>query len=64
MKNVKFLLAGLLAFVGAASLAQDFSDPRYAPWGDTPEARKDNLFASNFLKEAITNRDYLSLIHI
>lgn len=58
MKNVKFLLAGLLAFVGAASLAQDFSDPRYAPWGDTPEARKDNLFASNFLKEAITNRDY------
>ena len=54
MKNVKFLLAGLLAFVGAASLAQDFSDPRYAPWGDTPEARKDNLFASNFLKEAIS----------
>lgn len=58
MKNVRFLLAGLLALVGAAAVAQDFSDPRYAPWGDTPEARKENLFASNFLKEAITNRDY------
>lgn len=58
MKNVRFLLAGLLALVGAAAVAQDFSDPRYAPWGETPEERRDNLFASNFLKEAITNRDF------
>ncbi len=58
MKNAKFLLAGLLAFFGVAAVAQDFSDPRYAPWGETPEARRDNLFASNFLKEAINNRDY------
>lgn len=46
-----------VAFVLNAA-AQDFSDPRYAKWGDTPEQRKDNILASQFLKEEISNHHY------
>lgn len=58
MKTVKFLLSAALALFAVASMAQDFSDPKYAIWGDTPEARKENILNSNFLKESIDNKDY------
>lgn len=41
-----------------AAFAQDFSDPQYAKWGDTPEERKENILNSTFLKESVQNRDY------
>ena len=40
MNRMKILLSAVLVFAATASIAQDFSDPRYAPWGDTPEQRK------------------------
>lgn len=71
MNRMKILLSAVLVFAATASIAQDFSDPRHAPWGDTPEQRKQNILTSNLLKEAVDTRDYdaaavyfLSLIHI
>lgn len=58
MKNVKILLASAMLFFAAAALAQDFSGPQYAKWGDTPEERQQNILNSNFLKEAQDNHDY------
>ncbi|MEG2239537.1 MAG: enzyme of heme biosynthesis [Alistipes sp.] len=58
MKNIKLLLAVALAFVGVATMAQDFSQPQYAKWGETAEDRKSNLLTSNFLKESCNNRDF------
>ncbi|MDE7069421.1 MAG: enzyme of heme biosynthesis [Alistipes sp.] len=58
MNRVKILLSAAMAFVATAATAQDFSDPRYAPWGDTPELRKENILTSNLLKEAVAARDY------
>ncbi|WP_295936841.1 enzyme of heme biosynthesis [uncultured Alistipes sp.] len=58
MKNVKFLLAAALVFLSAAAMAQDFSAPQYAKWGNTPEEREQNILNSNFLKESCDNRDY------
>ena len=52
MNRMKILLSAVLVFAATASIAQDFSDPRYAPWGDTPEQRKQNILTSNLLKEA------------
>lgn len=43
MNRMKILLSAVLVFAATASIAQDFSDPRYAPWGDTPEQRKQNI---------------------
>ena len=58
MNRMKILLSAVLVFAATASIAQDFSDPRYAPWGDTPEQRKQNILTSNLLKEAVDTRDY------
>ncbi|MBO5685104.1 MAG: enzyme of heme biosynthesis [Alistipes sp.] len=58
MKSFKFLLTAAVAMISASALAQDFSAPQYARWGDTPEERKENVLRSNYLKESISNRDY------
>lgn len=58
MKNVKTLLAAACSLFAFAALAQDFSDPKYAIWGDTPEERQQNILNSNFLKESCDNKDY------
>ncbi|MBR5850763.1 MAG: enzyme of heme biosynthesis [Alistipes sp.] len=58
MKSFKILLTAAFALVSASALAQDFSAPQFARWGDTPEERKENVLRSNYLKESISNRDY------
>ncbi len=58
MKLFQFILPAMAALVTVTAQAQDFSDPRYAKWGDTPEARKENILASNLLKEYVNGRDY------
>ena len=59
MKNVKFLLSAACALFAVAAMAQqDFSDPKYAVWGDTPQEREQNILNSNFLKESLDNKDY------
>ncbi len=59
MKNVKFLLSALFMLGATATMAQqDFSDPKWAKYGDTPEAREKNILNINFLKEAVDNRNY------
>ncbi len=63
MKSVKFLLSAAFALVAAAAMAQDFSSPEYAKWGDTPEERERNILNSNFLKESCDNRDYNAAAH-
>lgn len=63
MKNVKFLLSAAFALFAAAAMAQDFSGPQYAKWGDTPEDRGQNILNSNFLKESCDNRDYNGAAH-
>ena len=56
MKNVKFLLSAACALFAVAAMAQqDFSDPKYAVWGDTPQEREQNILNSNFLKESLDN---------
>lgn len=63
MKNVKFLFAAAFTLFAAASMAQDFSSPQWAKYGDTPEAREKNILAINFLKETCDNRDYNGAAH-
>lgn len=64
MKNVKFLLTAACALFAVAATAQtDFSSPQYAKWGDTPEAREQNILNSNFLKESCDNREYNQAAH-
>lgn len=63
MKNVKFLLVAAFSLCAAAAVAQDFSSPQYAKWGDTPEERERNILNSNFLKESCDNRDYNAAAH-
>ena len=58
MKAVKLFIGLAFAFVASAVSAQDFSDPQYAKWGETPEQRKENILASTFLKEELNNRNY------
>lgn len=58
MKVLKIVFSALFATACFSAAAQDFSDPRYAKWGETPEQRKDNILASQFLKEEIANRHY------
>ena len=63
MKNVKFLLSAACALFACSALAQDFSDPKYAIWGDTPEERQQNILNSNFLKESFDNKYYDAAAH-
>ena len=64
MKNVKFLLSAACALFAVAAMAQqDFSDPKYAVWGDTPQEREQNILNSNFLKESLDNKDYNAAAH-
>ncbi len=63
MKNVKFLLSAACALFACSAMAQDFSDPKYAIWGDTPEERQQNILNSNFLKESCDNKDYDAAAH-
>ncbi len=58
MKKILFATIFLLAAVCVK--AQDFSDPRYAVWGDTEEERRENILTSNLLKEAVDTRDYVA----
>lgn len=63
MKNVKILLSAALVLFASAALAQDFSSPLYAKWGDTLEEREQNILNSNFLKESCDNRNYNLAAH-
>ena len=58
MKVVKLFIGLAFAFVASTVSAQDFSDPQFAKWGETPEQRKENILASTFLKEELNNRNY------
>ena len=58
MKITKFFIGLAFALVVSNVSAQDFSDPQYAKWGETPEQRKENILASTFLKEELANRNF------
>ncbi|MDE6570581.1 MAG: enzyme of heme biosynthesis [Alistipes sp.] len=58
MKSIRILLSVACVWAVAVSWAQDFSDPKYAKWGTTPEERKENMMNSSFLKEEVSNRNY------
>ena len=58
MKAVKLFIGLAFALVAGSASAQDFSDPQYAKWGETPDQRKENILASTFLKEELANRNY------
>ncbi len=58
MKSIKVLLSVAFAVVGMTAAAQDFSDPQYAAWGETPDERRDNIVNSQFLKESVDNQQY------
>ncbi len=58
MKNVKSLLSATFALFAFAAIAQDFSDPKFAVWGETVEERRQNMLTSSFLKEACDNKNY------
>jgi len=58
MKSIKVLLSAAFAVVSMSAVAQDFSDPQYAKWGETPDERRENIVNSQFLKESIDNQQY------
>lgn len=58
MKKVRFFFVAAASLFCGAAMAQDFSGPQYAKWGETVEERQQNILSSNFLKEACDNRDY------
>ena len=59
MKSVKVILAAAALFMGFSASAQDFSDDKaFGKWGETVEERKENVSASNYLKEAIDAKDF------
>lgn len=59
MKRIKLLFTAVLSIAGlTATVAQDFSDPRFAKWGETPEERRENYLNSSFLKEEINNHNF------
>lgn len=60
MKAIKFFIVAAMAAVATSAVAQDFNDPKYAKWGETPEERKENVLASSYLKEEIANRHFNS----
>lgn len=56
---MKLLFVCAFAALSLSAEAQvDYSDPQWAPWGETVEARQANMLNSSFLKEAIDNKDY------
>ncbi len=58
MKKFKMLLAAACSMFAVAALAQDYSDPKYAAYGATPEEREQNILNSNFLKEEVRNKNF------
>lgn len=58
MKAVKLFIGLAFAAVAGTVSAQDFSGPQFAKWGETVEQRKDNISASNFLKDELANRNF------
>ena len=58
MKISKFILGLTFVLLASSASAQDFSDPQFAKWGETPEQRKENILASTFLKEELANRNF------
>ncbi len=60
MKAIKLFIVAAMTAMAATAVAQDFSDPKYAKWGETPEERKENMLASSYLKEEIANRHFNS----
>ncbi|MFR9523854.1 MAG: enzyme of heme biosynthesis [Rikenellaceae bacterium] len=59
MKKFKLFMVCAFAALSASAVAQiDYSDPQWAPWGETVEQRQANMLNSSFLKEAIDNKDY------
>ena len=60
MKVIKYFLVAAMAAVATSAVAQDFNDPKYAKWGNTPEERKENMLASSYLKEETANRNFNS----
>ncbi len=64
MKTIKILLSAVMMLGATATMAQqDFSDPKWAKYGATPEERERNILNSNFLKEACDNKDYNAAAH-
>jgi tetratricopeptide (TPR) repeat protein len=58
MKAVKLFLGLAFAIVASSASAQDFSGPQFAKWGETVEQRKENISASNFLKDELAARNF------
>ncbi len=58
MKRVILTLSIVAAFAISAVAQIDFSDPKWAPWGETAEEREKNLFSSQFLKEALDSKNF------
>lgn len=58
MKNLKSLLVAAFSIAAIAVSAQDFSNPAFAKYGDTPEERKANVLLYNFYKDAYVNRNW------
>jgi len=61
MKNLKTLLIAAFSMAAMSVSAQDFSGPQYAKYGDTPEARKENILLYNFFKDAYANRNWAEI---
>ena len=65
MKITKFFIGLAFALIAGSASAQDFSDPQYAKWGETPEQRKENILArkkSVFILKANTLGETLQAI--
>ena len=58
MKISRIIIGLTFVLLTSNAFAQDFSDPQYAKWGETPDQRKENILASTFLKEELANRNF------
>lgn len=59
MKSVKLILMMAFAAIGFTAMAQvNYDDPKYAKWGANAAERQQNMLNSQFLKEAVDNRNY------
>ena len=58
MKISRIIIGLTFVLLASSASAQDFSDPQFAKWGETPEQRKENILASTFLKEELANRNF------
>ncbi len=64
MKSIKILFSAIFVLSAATAMAQtDFSDPKWAKYGETPEERERNIMYTNFLKESCDNKDYNAAAH-